>query len=30
MRRNQALMDAYGHKESLEDVAKALDEYETR
>ncbi|OJJ47472.1 hypothetical protein ASPZODRAFT_130955 [Penicilliopsis zonata CBS 506.65] len=28
LRRNQQLMDAYGHKESLQDVEHALDMYD--
>lgn len=30
MARNRQLMDAYGNKESLEDVQQALDAYEVR
>lgn len=30
MARNQRLMDAYGNKDSLEDVQQALDTYQVR
>lgn len=30
LKRNRQLMDAYGHKDSLEDVERALEAYEVQ